>query len=169
MSSTSLELGEIVKTEIRDPSGAITFFSHDYPIDPSGLLRIPLLSPISAQGKTLTPELRDAIADSMVTEGLFSSVTVNLTLLSTRVDFENQIRPGDTLFLRIFGSDGKVDPSSGSFTVDGSGSINIPFLGGVLVDGALLFEAEHQIEQGLIDGGFFAQPFLINVTRVQLA
>jgi protein involved in polysaccharide export with SLBB domain len=168
MSSTALELGEIVNAEIRESSGAVTSFSHDYPIDPSSLLRIPSLSPIAAQGMTLTPELRDAIADRMVSEGIFSSVTVNLHLLSTTVDFNNKITPGETLFLRILGSDGVVDPSSGSFTVDGSGSINIPFLGGVLVRDNLLFEAEHQIEQGLIDRGFFTQPF-VNVTRVQLA
>jgi protein involved in polysaccharide export with SLBB domain len=167
MSSDSLELGEIVKAEVREPSGAITSFSHDYPIDPSGLLRIPSLNPIAAKDKTLM-QLRDAIANAMVNEGLFSSVTVNLTLLSTRVDFANKIQPGDMLFLRILGDDGTVDPSSGSFTVDQTGSINIPFLGGTLVGGALLFEAEHQIEQGLIDGGFFTQPF-VNVTRVQLA
>jgi protein involved in polysaccharide export with SLBB domain len=167
MSSGSLELGEIVNAEVREPSGAITSFSHDYPIDPSSLLRIPSLNPITATGKTLI-QLRDAIAAAMVAEGLFSSVTVNLTLLSTRVDFANNISPGDTLFLRMLGGDGTVDPSSGSFTVDGTGSINIPFLGGVLVGGSRLFEAEHQIEQGLIDGGFFAQPF-VNVTRVQLA
>jgi protein involved in polysaccharide export with SLBB domain len=122
---------------------------------------------VSLVGKTLI-QLRDAIADAIVNEGLFSSVTVNLTLLSTRLDFANQISLGDNLFLRILGGDGTVDPSSGSFTVDGTGSINILFLGGVLVGGSLLFEAEHQIEQGLIQGGFFTQPF-VNVTRVQLS
>ena len=167
MSSASLELGEVVHAEVREPSGAITTFSHDYPIDPSSLVRIPSLSPIAAAGVTLI-QLRDAIADAMVSEGLFASVTVNLTLLSTRVDFSNKIGGGDLLFLRILGPDGTIDPSSGSFPVDGTGSVNIPFLGGVLVDGALLFEAEHQIEQGLIDGGFFAQPF-VYLTRVQLA
>jgi protein involved in polysaccharide export with SLBB domain len=168
MSSTSLELGEIVNTEVREPSGAVTSFSHDYPIDGSRLLRIPSLSPILAEGKTLTPELRDEIRDRFVADGVFSSVTVNLTLMSTRVDFENKIQPGETLFLRLLGLDGTVDPSSGSFAVDGSGSINIPFLGGVLVRDSFLFEVEHQIEQGLIDAGAFAEP-LVNVTRVQLA
>jgi len=167
MSNNSLELGEVVNAEVRESSGAITAFSHEYPIDSSSLLRIPSLNPIAAVGKTLI-QLRDAIHDAMISEGLFSIVTVNLTLSSTRIDFANTIGVGDTLFLRILGPDGTVDPSSGSFTVDPTGSINIPFLGGVLVNGALLFEAEHQIEQGLIDGGFFAQPF-VNVTRVQLA
>jgi protein involved in polysaccharide export with SLBB domain len=168
MSSDSLELGEIVTAEIRDPSGIITSYSHDYPIDPSGLLRIPSLDPIFAKGLTLT-QLRDAIADAMVSQGLFSSVTVNLTLLFQQVDFANAITPGDDLFLRILGNDGTADPSSGSYTVDGTGSINIPFLGLTRVLGALLFEAEHAIEQGLIDGGFFTLPFVVNVTRVQLA
>lgn len=168
MSTTSLELGEIVNAEVRDPSGAVTSFSHDYPIDASRLLRIPSLSPILAEGKTVTPELRDEIRDRFVSDGIFSSLTVNVTLMATRVDFENKIQPGDTLFLRLLGLDGTVDPSSGSFAVDASGSISIPFLGGVLVRDNLLFEAEHQIEQGLIDSGVFAQP-LVNVTRVQLA
>lgn len=167
MSVNSLELGEVVKAEIREPSGAITSYSHDYPIDPSSLLRIPSVSPIIAVGMTLI-QLRDAIADTMVNDGIFASVTVNLALSGNRIDFANAIQVGDTLFLRILGQDGTVDPSSGSFVVDGSGSINMPFLGGVLVAGSLLFEAEHQIEVGLVDGGFFAEPF-VNVTRVQLA
>jgi protein involved in polysaccharide export with SLBB domain len=70
------------------------------------------------------------------------------------VDFSNKIRPGDTLFLRILGNDVTVDASSRSFTVDGTGSINIPFLGGVSVRDHLLFEAEHQIEQGSLMAGF---------------
>lgn len=167
MSSTSLELGEIVNVEVRDSSGAVTSFSHDYPIDASSLLRIPSLSPILAEGKALTPELRDEIHDRFVSNGVFTDLTVNLTLSSAHVDLQNKIQPGETLFLRLLNLDGTVDPSSGSFAVDGSGSINIPFLGGVLVRDNFLFEAEHQIEQGLVDGGFFAQP-LVNVTRVQL-
>jgi protein involved in polysaccharide export with SLBB domain len=167
MSSTSLDLGEIVNVEVRDSSGVVTSFSHDYPVDASSLLRIPSLSAIEAEGKTLTPDLRDEIRDRFVSDGVFSNPTVNLTLNPTRVDLENKIQPGETLYIRLLGPDGTVDPSSGSFAVDGSGSINVPFLGGVLVGDSLLFEAEHQIEQGLIDGGFFTQP-LVNVTRVQL-
>ncbi|MHB9864485.1 polysaccharide biosynthesis/export family protein [Streptomyces sp. YIM S03343] len=168
MSDTSLDLGEIVEVEVRDASGAVTAFTHEYPVDPSGLLRIPSLSTIQATGKALTPELRDEIQDRFVADGILSPATVNLTLGFARVDFDNKIQPGDMLFVRLLAPDGTVDPGSGSFVVDGSGSINIPFLGGVLVGDSLLFEAEHQIEQGLIDGGFFTQP-LVNVTRVQLA
>lgn len=167
MSGMSLEFGEIVKAEIREGAGAISTFSHDYPIDPSGLLRIPSLKPLQATGKEL-PQLRDAIADAMVDQGLFGSVIVNLTLLPERVDFNNKIISGDDLFLRILESDGVVAPSSGLYPVDPNGSINIPLLGSVLVKEHLLFEGEHAIEQGLIDGGFFIQPF-VNVTRVRLS
>jgi hypothetical protein len=167
MSSSSLELGEIVNVEVRDPAGVVSSYTHDYPVDPSRLIRIPLLNTIFAEGKALTPDLRDEISDRFVADGVFTSLTVNLTLASARVDFDNKIQPGDTLFVRTLGIDGTVDPSSGAFVVDGFGSINIPFLGGVLVRDSLLFEAEHQIEQGLVDGGVFAQP-LVNVTRVQL-
>jgi len=164
----SLELGEIVNVEVRDASGVVTSFSHDYPIDASSLLRIPSLGQIIAKGMALTPDLRDAIADRFVSDGIFSVVTVNVSLLSAMVDFDTKITPGETLFLRILGPDGTIDPSSGSFPVDGSGTVNIPFLGATLLRDNLLFEAEHQIEVGLEDGGFFAQPF-VNVTRVQLA
>jgi hypothetical protein len=169
MSSVSLEVGEIVNAEVRDPAGVVTTYSHDYPVDPSRLLRIPLLDPIFAEGKPLTPDLRDEISDKFVANGVFSSVTVNLNLAFGRVDFDVKIQPGDTLFLRILDASGVPDPSSGSFVVDNLGSINIPFLGGVQVSDALLFEAEHQIEQGIIDGGFLAQPFILNLTRIQLA
>jgi protein involved in polysaccharide export with SLBB domain len=167
MSSISLDLGEIVFVEVRDSSGAVTAFSHDYPVDASSLLRIPSLSAIQAQGKALTPDLRDEISDRFVSDGILLGPTVNLSLGAATVDLDNKIQPGETLFVRLLGPDGTVDPSSGWFAVDGSGGINVPFLGGVLVLDNLLFEAEHQIEQGLLDGGFFTQP-LVNVTRVQL-
>jgi protein involved in polysaccharide export with SLBB domain len=166
MSGAALELGEIVRTEVRESSGALSSYSHDYPVDPSGLVRIPALSPIAAKDKTLT-QLRDAIAGAMVDQGLFSSVTVNLTLLPTRVDFADKIRPGDKLFLRVLGNDGTLEPISGSYTVDPTGAVNLPLgLGFVRVDGHLLFEAEHALQQGL--GGVFIQPLVVNVTRVQL-
>ncbi|MFI1508121.1 polysaccharide biosynthesis/export family protein [Streptomyces sp. NPDC020597] len=167
MPADSLELGEVVNAEIRDASGAVTSFTHEYPIDASRLLRIPSLNTIIAEGKPLTPDLRDEIHDRFVDDGILDPVTVNLTLSSTRVDLENTIQPGEKIFVRLLNPDGTVDPSSGSFVVDGSGSINIPFLGGVLVRNYRFFEAEHEIEQGLIDGGFFSQP-IVNVTRVQL-
>jgi protein involved in polysaccharide export with SLBB domain len=168
MSSSSVEVGEVIDLEVRDPAGAITTFSHEYPVDASRLLRIPSLSLILAEGKPLFPDLRDEISDRFVSDGIFASVTVNLALSFSQVDFQNQIQAGDALFVRLLNPDGTVDPSSGSFAVDASGSVNIPFLGGVFVEGSLLFEAEHQVEQGLLDGGFFTQP-LVNVTRVQLA
>ena len=169
MSSTSPELGEIVNVEVRDAAGVVTSFSHDYPIDASSLLRIPSLSTIIAKDLALMPDLRDTIADRFVNDQVLSVVTVNVTLLPTMVDFQRKIAPGETLFVRILGSDGSIDPSSGSFPVDGSGTINIPFLGGTLVRDNLLFEAEHQIEVGLEEGQFFTQPFVVNVTRTQLA
>ncbi|GAB3968888.1 polysaccharide biosynthesis/export family protein [Plantactinospora veratri] len=168
MSTTSLSLGEVVNVEVREASGAVTLFSHDYPVDASRLLRIPSLGPVLAEGKPLTPDLRDDIYNQFSADGVLFGHTVNLGLSGIRVDLENTVQPGQTLFLRLLNPDGAVEPSSGSFAVDGSGSIHIPFLGDVLVRDHRLFEAEHQIEQGLIDGGFFTQP-LVNVTRVPLA
>ena len=40
----SLGLEAMVNVEVRDASGVVTSFSHDYPIDASSLLRIPSLS-----------------------------------------------------------------------------------------------------------------------------
>jgi protein involved in polysaccharide export with SLBB domain len=166
MSATLLELGEIIRAEIRDPSGAVSSFSHDYPIDPSSLLRMPSLIPIPAVGQSLAT-LQILITNSLVNGGIFTSPTVNLALLNSRVDFLNRISPGDRLFVRVLATDGSVDPSSGAYTVDGAGFINFPFVGGIPLQAALLFEAEQQIGQGLIDQGIFPQPF-VNVTRVQL-
>ncbi|USQ85312.1 polysaccharide biosynthesis/export family protein [Streptomyces phaeoluteigriseus] len=168
MSTTSLELGEVVNVEVREASGAVTPFSHEYPVDASSLLRIPSLNMIVAAGKALQPDLRDEIHDRFVSDGVLSSLTVNVTPSSTLVDLENTIQPGETIFVRLLNTDGTIDSSSGSFPVDASGSIHMPFLGGVLLNNNRFFEAEHQIEQGLSDGGFFAQP-LVNVTRTQLA
>jgi protein involved in polysaccharide export with SLBB domain len=166
MSTTSLELGEIVGVEVRDPG--VTKYSHDYPVDASRLLRIPLLQPILAEGKALTPELRDEIHNRFVSDNVLSNPTINLTLRAARVDFQREIQPGDTLFIRILEIDGSANPASGSYQVDGSTSISFPFLGGVLLSGHRPFEAEHQIERGLVDGGFLSNP-IVNVTLVQLA
>lgn len=168
MSSTALELGEIVTVEVREASGAVSGFSHEYPVDPSGLLRIPSLAPVTAAGLALTPDLRDALTDRFIADAVLSSPTVNVTLSGVRLDYATVLQPGETLFLRILAGDGTLDPSSGGYPIDGSGTVTIPFLGGVLVRGSQPFEAEHQIEQGLVDGGFFAQPF-VNVSRLPLA
>lgn len=168
MSSTSLELGEVVNVEVRDAAGVVTTYSHNYPVDASSLLRIPGLSKIIATGMALTPDLRDTITDRFISDGILDPVTVNVTMAPVTVDFQTTISPGETLFVRILGADGSIDPSSGSFPVDGSGTITIPFLGGTFVLHNRLFEAEHQIEVGLEDGGFFSQPFVVNVTRTQL-
>lgn len=168
MSSSSLELGEIVHVEVRDAAGAVTTYTHDYPVDASTLLRIPSLGLIRAAGMALTPDLRDTVTDRFISDGILSPVTVNVTLSANTIDLQNNIAPGDLLFIRILGPDGAIDPSSGSFPVDGDGFVNIPFLGGTFVLDNRFFEAEHQIEVGLEDGGFFTQPFVVNVTRIAL-
>ncbi|TXS18798.1 MULTISPECIES: polysaccharide biosynthesis/export family protein [Streptomyces] len=167
MSATALELGEIVQVEVRDAAGVVTGFSHDYAVDADRLLRIPSLNMILAEGKPLTPDLRAEIEDRFMTDGVLTTVTVNLGIRGDRVDLENTIRPGDELFVRMLNPDGTIDASSGSFPVDASGSINMPFLGGVLVRDNRFFEAEHQIEQGLLDARIFTRP-LVDVTRVEL-
>jgi protein involved in polysaccharide export with SLBB domain len=161
-----LAVGQIVYTEIRAGEGGVESYSHEYPIEPSGKVRIPLVAPVSAQAKTLT-ELRDAIANAIVTAKLFKEVTVNLTVLSTRVDYANIIKPGEKLFLRILENDGKISPSSGAYVVDNTGSINIPFLGLVKVAGAFLVDAQTQIEQGLIVKLILKSP-VVHVTRTHL-
>ena len=56
MSDTSLELGEIVNVEVRDPAGVVSSFTHDYPVDPSRLILIPSLNTIFAEADiVLTP------------------------------------------------------------------------------------------------------------------
>ncbi|MGY1580341.1 polysaccharide biosynthesis/export family protein [Streptomyces sp. MN13] len=169
MSTTSLQLGEIVHAEVRELTGTVSTYSHEYPVDASRLIRIPDLSPIIAEGKPLTPDLRDEIHDRLIADrALSGTIAVNLSLAFARVDWQRTIQPGDTLFVRFLDRGGKVDPASGSFPVDGSGTISIPFLGSVLVRDHRLFEAEHAIEQGLLDGRFFPRP-LVNVTRVHLS
>ena len=159
MSSTSLELGEIVNVEVRDSSGAVTSFSHDYPIDASSLLRIPSLSPIQAVGKALTPELRDEIHDRFVSDGVFSNLTVNLTLSSAQVDFENKIQPGETLFLRLLGLDGTVDPSSGSFTVNRIGKYQHSASWAVSSSATICCLKQNiKLSRGSLTGGFSPSP-----------
>src|SRR6266540_1085221 len=53
--------------------------------------------------------------------------------------------PGDTVGFRMV----TTDAMEGSATVDGTGSLHIPFAGDVVVNGATLSEAEQRIDQSL--------------------
>jgi protein involved in polysaccharide export with SLBB domain len=140
--AVSLVVGQIVHTEVRAEAGGITPWSHDYPIEPSGNLRIPLVAPVAAAGQTVT-QLRQAIAGAIVAAKLFPAVTVNLDVLSAQVDYTNTIKGGEKLFLRILDG-GNVSPSSGSYIVDNSGEINIPFLGFIKVSGRFLVDVQNR-------------------------
>src|SRR5262249_39640388 len=58
--SPTLAKGQVVNVEIREASGAVSAFSHEYPIDSAGNIEIPTAGTIVAGGKTLV-QLRQAI------------------------------------------------------------------------------------------------------------
>jgi hypothetical protein len=73
------------------------------------------VSPIPARLPGRRLHLRDEIRDRFDAGGVLTGATVNLALSSARVDLENKIQPGETLFVRLLNLDGVAltgrDPS----------------------------------------------------------
>lgn len=164
--SVTLTTGHVIHAEIRDPAGIVTEYSHDYPVEPSGNIRIPKVAAIKALGLTLT-QLRDAITQAILAAGLYSKVTVNVALSSAKVDYHIPISTNDKLYLRILESSGKIDSSSGAYVVDNSGSINIPYIGMMNVKGRMLIDVQADIENHIISGTILQQP-VVNLSRALL-
>ena len=165
--AVTLATGNVIHAEIRDGAGSVTDYTHDYPVEPSGNIRIPKVAAIRAQGLTLT-QLRDAITQAILTAGLYTKVTVNVALSSTKVDYHVPISTNDKLFLRILESAGKIDSSSGAYVVDNSGSINIPYVGMLNVKGRMLADVQADIENNIISGAILQQP-VVNLSRKLLS
>jgi protein involved in polysaccharide export with SLBB domain len=164
--TATIVTGNVVNVEVRDSAGVVTDYSHEYPVEPNGNIRIPNIAPVTAQGLTLL-QLRDAITQAFLTGAVFTAVTVNVRMTSKRVDYPVPISVNDNLHLRIMDIAGKNDNASGMYVVDNAGNINIPYLGLTQVRGQMLMTAQTSIETKL-NGPFFANP-VVNLTRVNLA
>jgi protein involved in polysaccharide export with SLBB domain len=163
--TVTLAIGHVVRTEIRDSAGKPTEYTHEYPIEPSGNVRIPDMKPIPAQGKTLI-QLGDLVKAAILAAKLYEIITVNTTLSSMMIDYTVPIATDDKLFLRIL-FHGNVDVASGTYVVDASGSINIPVIGLIKVNGRMLVDVQSDIEQGLASNKHLYGT-VVHITRTPL-
>ncbi len=160
----TVSAGQVVNVEVRDGSGKVTEFSHEYPVDLAGNIEFPTAGTVAAAGKTLV-QLRQAIHNAFA-GGVFVSPTVNVSLSSKTVSYSDVIRIGATLQIRVLDGVGAVDPSSGAYTVDTAGKIHIPFLGDLSVAGMTMAALENQIEGGIRNA--FITNAVVNVTSTVL-
>jgi protein involved in polysaccharide export with SLBB domain len=165
-STSSLITGQVVNVQIRELGGRISEFSHEYPVDLQGCVRIPSLGCVQARGLTLV-QLRQAINNALVQMQILINPTVNVTSSSKTVPYTQQIQSGDTLFVRILESSGTSDPSSGAYPVDATGRLHLPYIGDITVAGMTIAALETQIEQGLISGQIYRNP-TVHVSMTQL-
>ncbi|NEQ32571.1 MAG: DUF4157 domain-containing protein [Leptolyngbya sp. SIO4C5] len=160
----TLSDGQVVSVEIRDGSGAVTEFSHEYPIDLAGNIEIPTAGTLPARGQTLA-QLRQAIHNAFM-PNILRNPTVNVALTNKTVNYSRQLSNGDTVHMRVLGGSGEVDPSSGSYTVDAQGQLHLPFVGDITVAGDTLTAVENRIEQGIRSG--FILNAVVHLAMTQL-
>ena len=67
---------------------------------------------------------------------------------------ELRIGPGDLLEVRVYGA----PELSGSLRVSGLGDISMPLIGAVKIAGLTTEQAQSQVQQRLLGGGFLRDP-----------
>ncbi|MGE5049637.1 MAG: polysaccharide biosynthesis/export family protein [Deltaproteobacteria bacterium] len=175
MGPPPLAKNQVVAVEVRDPSGAVApGYSHEYPVkgDPTAgedggvILRIPDLQPFRARELKLV-DLRKQVQAALVAAKIFPSATVNATLSTKGVAYEQTINPGDTIWLRILGPGGALDKASGSYTVNDGGEVDLPWLGLLKVGGSSLADVEADVLKRVADARLF-QGALIDLSLEEL-
>ena len=158
-----LATGMVVWIEIRDGTGNVLPLTHEYPIDADGNVRLPGAGKVEAKDLK-TSELREAIGKAIASS--VASAAVNVLPSDKTVGYTDPIQRGDRLYLRVLGSDGRPDPATGSYTVDGDGMLHLPVAGDVDTSNTVLKDLEAGLEQGFtrsrVPGG------VVHVTKVAL-
>ena len=162
MGPPPLARNQIVAVEIRDPTGAITGYTHEYPVkadpnageEPGVQLTLPDVPPITAREINLV-DLRKRIAEALVTAKLFASATVNAKVATKGIAYEQPVNPGDTIFLRVLQRAGVLDPVSGAYPVNEGGEIDLPKLGVTHVGGSTLGDVEQTLLKTIADAKLF--------------
>lgn len=166
---TNLKEGQIVNVEIRESNGSISPLSHEYPIDPTGKIKIPsLTSKIQARGNTIS-ELGERISKYIISNKIIANPTVNVNIVKTKsISYSHVIKNGDTIFMRILEADGKINESSGKYPVyaaaaaadDGGGKVLIPGISFAIAARKKIFDLENEIEKLIVKRDFLKVPFV---------
>jgi N-acetylmuramoyl-L-alanine amidase len=159
-----LARNQVVWIEVRDPSGAVTAYTHEYPVkadpltagsdDPGVQITLPDLAPVRAREIKL-PDLRKQLAAAFVAAKLFPTVSVNAKVATKAIAYEQPVAPGATLYLRILQKGGAIDPASGGYPVNDAGEVDLPRLGVVHVGGYTLGDAEQTLLKAIGDARLF--------------
>jgi protein involved in polysaccharide export with SLBB domain len=166
-----LTTGQVVNVEIRESNGAVTAFSHEYPIDSAGNIRIPsgaapAVGIVPARGRTLV-QLRQAIFNALTQGRILLNPTVNVSLSSKTVTPTQRVGVGDTVHVRVLESGGAVDPSSGAYMVDSAGKLHLPVVGEIDAAGKTVADLESQIQRGITAAKFLVNS-VVHVSMVPL-
>jgi protein involved in polysaccharide export with SLBB domain len=146
--SLPLQSSHVVMIEIRDASGAVSKLSHEYPVEPSGAIRMPRLAPIEAKN-VLAADLRKTIHDALIAARVFPRASVNVTLSENMVPYGVKLAPNDRIFIRMLDDGGNVLPPSGGYQLSTTGEIDLPFLGLITAKEQTLEELQATIIEGL--------------------
>lgn len=161
-----LQPSQVVRVEIRDSSGAISALSHDYPIEPAGVLRLPRLEPIRAAGTSIA-ELRKTISEALLEARVYTSASVNVRPSETTVPFGVKLSAGDTVFLRLLDHQGAVLPVSGGYPLSSAGEVDLPYLGLVIAKDKTIEQLQAAIIGGLSQVGSM-RGALLHVSAAEL-
>lgn len=154
---------EVIDVEIRDPTGKVSDFSHEYPVDLKGEIKMPVLPRIPARGRTLV-QVADDIRKELLDGVFVGSATVNARRTGRKVNYVTPIAKGEVLAVRILMGSGSADKASGTYQVDSNGQIDLPYLGKVDALGKKIPQFEDEIEAGIRDG--FIPRAVVHVSRV---
>jgi protein involved in polysaccharide export with SLBB domain len=157
---------QVVAVDVRDAVGGSTSYSHEYPINPPGYVKIPALPRIQTTGMT-PASLAARIHDAFINGRIFLSVAVNITVSSKTVPYERVIVAGDILYVRVLGSAGSPETVSGSYPVDEQGKFRHPWLGQITAAGKTLLALENEIEAAVATRGFL-QKAVVHVSLTAL-
>lgn len=152
---SQLRMGQVIRVEVRSSGGDIEPMTHNYPVAPNGCVILPMLGCVIAAGKTTT-QLRADIERGL-TNGFFRSPTVNVSLVSRTVNYGHIVAAGESIFIRVLGSDGSVE-FQGDFPVDSTGQIHIPMVGNLNVQNQNFSVIESTIRSRMILGEFLRDP-----------
>ncbi len=156
--------GQVVRVEVRDGSGAVARFTHEYPIDPNGNMRIPSLGNVVARELTLVA-LRESLRQAFT--NVVAGSSVNVTPSASIMTYDAPIARADRLYLRILDPQGNVDASSGSYVVDSDGKLHLPRVGDIDTADMTMGALEAGLERAV--GDRFLRGAVVNVSKTELA
>jgi protein involved in polysaccharide export with SLBB domain len=155
--------GQVVRLEVRDAAGAVTRYSHDYPIDLDGNLRLPTAGAVPAKDLSLV-DLRANLGAAF--GRIVSGASVNVTPSPATVSYNDPLARSDRLYIRVLDPQGNIDPSSGAYAIDSQAKLHLPRVGDVDTTDLTVGQLEVALESTI--GQRFLHGAVVNVSKTEL-